>query len=379
MPQTSTISNKYEQVERKIWRRVNRGTYRRGERIPSLNELCRTMGVGRDTVRHALGNLIRDGVLVAQPGYGHVVRSTERRMTVAVWLTVPIFQLPTSQFAPLLFDALRHEFHQRDWRMSVYLPQMDVTQYVRLDPQRLPRDIGRNRFGAVIAIGWPQIGTTSLDDSLLNQQVMEQLQSHKMPFAAMSDADLPGTVKLDYESVAETGTQYFVDQGKRKIALMTSQAQSLPMVTGYQRVLANAGVAFDSARLCCPTHLTEKQAYHAFIQWWQQKPDVEAMVVGDDVLAKGAVAAAIDMGIAVPDVLALATLNIRGSQTFYPRPLVRLVCDPVLMANHVCDQLQAQIDGQPMPPAKSVKPVIALDTNLHANSRITLPAARCDE
>jgi DNA-binding GntR family transcriptional regulator len=49
-----------------------------GSAVPSESELAREFGVARNTVRRALAELERDGLIVALPGRGRVVRDPEQ-------------------------------------------------------------------------------------------------------------------------------------------------------------------------------------------------------------------------------------------------------------------------------------------------------------
>ena len=63
----------YEQLMLRLRQDIARGLYPVHSRIPSEMELCRTYGVSRVTVRKALGELTREGLLVRHQGKGTFV------------------------------------------------------------------------------------------------------------------------------------------------------------------------------------------------------------------------------------------------------------------------------------------------------------------
>ena len=65
-------------------RGIESGALEPGGRLPSEGELCRKYAVQRDTVRHALELLVRDGLIVKQPGRGSFVCSEEDRILFAI-------------------------------------------------------------------------------------------------------------------------------------------------------------------------------------------------------------------------------------------------------------------------------------------------------
>jgi len=63
----------YERIKRGILAKIESGAWGRDQRIPSENELVRTLGVSRMTVNRAFSELADDGVLVRIHGVGTFV------------------------------------------------------------------------------------------------------------------------------------------------------------------------------------------------------------------------------------------------------------------------------------------------------------------
>ncbi|HEY8746168.1 MAG TPA: GntR family transcriptional regulator, partial [Chloroflexota bacterium] len=64
----------YYRVEQDLRRALDQGTYRAGDRLPNEDNLARTLGVSRATVRTALKRLEEDGVIVRLRARGTFVR-----------------------------------------------------------------------------------------------------------------------------------------------------------------------------------------------------------------------------------------------------------------------------------------------------------------
>jgi len=75
---------KYIQIYLGLKNVIEAGTLSPGERLPSESALCRQYGVQRDTVRHALELLVREGLIVKRPGRGSFVCSEADRILFAV-------------------------------------------------------------------------------------------------------------------------------------------------------------------------------------------------------------------------------------------------------------------------------------------------------
>lgn len=57
---------------------IEDGVYTNGDLLPSENDLCRTYGLTRPTVRRALISLSYDGYIITQQGKGSVVQNTSK-------------------------------------------------------------------------------------------------------------------------------------------------------------------------------------------------------------------------------------------------------------------------------------------------------------
>jgi GntR family transcriptional regulator/GntR family frlABCD operon transcriptional regulator len=65
----------YRKLYEVLRKNILNGVYREGELLPSENELCAVYGLTRPTVRHALDELVREGLIKKQKGKGSIVHS----------------------------------------------------------------------------------------------------------------------------------------------------------------------------------------------------------------------------------------------------------------------------------------------------------------
>jgi DNA-binding FadR family transcriptional regulator len=67
------VEQVYEQIARRITQDIRAGLLASGQRLPSERELARQMGVGRSSVREAIGVLQVDGIVETRRGSGSFV------------------------------------------------------------------------------------------------------------------------------------------------------------------------------------------------------------------------------------------------------------------------------------------------------------------
>jgi len=74
----------YQQIQHLIRYRIAKGEYAPGSQIPSENELCLELNVSRVTLRNALRELVRDGLLVKAQGKGTFVSAEPPKLLAPV-------------------------------------------------------------------------------------------------------------------------------------------------------------------------------------------------------------------------------------------------------------------------------------------------------
>jgi len=68
---------KYRQIIESVNGAIARGDVRKGEKMPSINQICNRCKVSRDTVMLAFNALKARGIIISQPGKGYYITSTE--------------------------------------------------------------------------------------------------------------------------------------------------------------------------------------------------------------------------------------------------------------------------------------------------------------
>jgi GntR family transcriptional regulator len=74
----------YQQLKDRLVRRIADGTWRPGDQIPTEAELCRLFGVSRMTVKQAVAELVREGVLYRRQGKGTFVAGPRIQQRLAL-------------------------------------------------------------------------------------------------------------------------------------------------------------------------------------------------------------------------------------------------------------------------------------------------------
>lgn len=68
---------KYRQIINSVQRAIERKALKKGDKVPSINQICSNFGLSRDTVMLAFNELKSRGILLSQPGKGYYIVTTE--------------------------------------------------------------------------------------------------------------------------------------------------------------------------------------------------------------------------------------------------------------------------------------------------------------
>lgn len=68
---------KYRQIINSVCQAIEKKTVKKGDKVPSINQICSDFGLSRDTVMLAFNELKAKGILHSQPGKGYYIVTTE--------------------------------------------------------------------------------------------------------------------------------------------------------------------------------------------------------------------------------------------------------------------------------------------------------------
>ncbi len=74
---SNSFQPKYRQIIRSVYDAIEKKVLKKGDKIPSINQICADFNLSRDTVMAAFNELKAKGVIISQPGKGYYVASTD--------------------------------------------------------------------------------------------------------------------------------------------------------------------------------------------------------------------------------------------------------------------------------------------------------------
>ncbi|MCX7800564.1 MAG: GntR family transcriptional regulator [Fimbriimonadales bacterium] len=237
-------------VLKEIERRIATGVYRAGTRLPSERALAQDLAVSRITVRAAVGELERMGVVVCHPRSRPLVQAPhlvpnhrgpmQGRHTFALWLRYG-WAAPEGPALMLgIQRALDHDNHR-----LVFGAPPDDPDMVQAERQFLQNALDDQDVAGIVL--WYLGGAD-------NVPTLERVRDAGIPMVFVDrlppagiDADFVG---IDNEHVADRIVSHLIRKGHRRIAHVTNQDAASAVrdrATGYRKALLRAGIEPDAS------------------------------------------------------------------------------------------------------------------------------------
>lgn len=184
--------------------------------------------------------------------------------------------------------------------------------------------------------------------------LLDILERQKLPYARItphSDLDRGIVVAMDEVAAGHTVAAHILSLGHRRVGIILgdpSHAASRGRMEGYRQAFGEAGVSIDET--CVVTgDFTYDVGYQVARDLLARAPRPTAILAQNDDMAVAAIAAARDLGLAVPGDLSVAGFdNSEVSRTAWPQ--LTTVNQPVSqMAWDAADRLIAELDGKNIP------------------------------
>ncbi len=302
----------YRRVASAIEARIQGEEWGIGERLPTDLELADALGVHWQTVHRAMRDLQRQGRVTRHPRTGtHVAPQV---YGFAILLADEMPTIRETEFYDLMARALLRQCSGPERAGHVvYAPVSNG--YFEPSPD-LARLMKHGLIHGVV--------TTF---ALLPERLQRDLEKQGVPFAAVTAVHgLTDAVMIDTDGVTALGLDYLAWSGCRRVGVLyhdhgrNNEPISLPELVADNR--------FEQVWRLHTRIADMRHGLEAGEALLAQRPDIDGLLVPDDVIARGACMAVLKRGRAVPDTLKVACHWNRSSHFDYPFPVARLETDP---------------------------------------------------
>lgn len=312
-----TTGRLYQQITALLAEQVRSGGLGPGEAIPSQRQLSEAWGVSEVTVRRAMQALAEQGLIEARAGGGTVVLpgrhgspstpASDRVLTVGVAFADLVDGYPF--FQPVLAGL-------RDAPRPIAVRLFD-----------LPAD---EQAAGGLAHAPP------LDDldalvmmSPVNLRLLATCQARKLPTVLLFNDVADGYSRCilpAYGRGVAQAVQHLHSRGRRRIALVTAAAERFSTarwVEAFDAAKASLGLD-DAPELVIHADYGESQGHAAALSLLHAADRPGAILFASDFMARGGLLAAHELGLRVPDDVAIVGAGRVLDDTGWPVPLTTI-------------------------------------------------------
>ncbi len=126
---------KYRQIIESLCLSIENGILRKGDKIPSINQVCAEFNLSRDTVMYAFNELKAKGILMSQPGKGYYLATNETHRDEKIFVLFDEFNALKEDLYNAFMNAIKGKgqvevfFHNNNQKVFKTLLQESVGRY----------------------------------------------------------------------------------------------------------------------------------------------------------------------------------------------------------------------------------------------------------
>ncbi len=326
-----------QKIKTDVLSRLRAGWLSPGRRFPSEQSLADEYGVNRMTARQAVLELIREGVLCRVPGRGTYVSengtsSADLPENIAGRVLLILPNLQNTYYLQII-SGIHDALARNKCELLLHSAQDDFLEEERSIQRGLNSDI---KGIILVADNYTKSNAKLIQDACVKTPMVIV----DMPLEGVK-CDL---VHTDDEYGAYIATCHLIELGHRRIAHISAAKDRLD---GYKRALAENGLEFDPG-LVRETHWTFNEGYSEASKLALNNKDISAIFAANDELAAGAYKALCELGISVPDDIALVGYGDLEVSTFLEVPLTTISQDPQKIGRDAAGLILGKLSGRRM-------------------------------
>jgi DNA-binding LacI/PurR family transcriptional regulator len=303
----------YQQLRQQLFSRIRRGEFGPGDMLPSENQLCEEYGVSVTTARRALLELVKEGVVRRRMGVGTMVAPRVRQLSLG-FVSIDSLGGAWRGISAGMVELIGG-IGELAWRRNASFSMSGVDED---GVEECLRSVAEARaVDGVLLRTADDIRPEHVDilDAAGIPCVVIKRELSGRPLNCVVSDDLLG---------GRQATAHLVERGHRRIGFICAK----PLLTltqqrlrGYREALAEAGAAYD-ADLVRMEPSFDEQAGRRAVRDLLERPDrPTAIFVASDRMAIGGYGAVSELGLRIPDDVAVVGYDDIGPSAMLQPPL----------------------------------------------------------
>lgn len=338
---------KFDQVTNYVKSQVAKGVWKGGDRIPDADALSAELGVSYMTVKNAMAQLARDGLLERIQKKGTFVAASDSSVSnVVILAQAASLTVSRSTYFRMFLEKAIHCVEVNGYQPLLRIGYGEAPEKF-LPSIQFPKSLSSHQTAGVITIAGME-------------PALDQLGIPYVSHMAVPVEGRPNCVIMDYLEMFRLASQILRDRGYNDFVIMDLSPSPSDQYTESRRKLAREklqAVGGQADRLIeVPYSVDVRFAYSAFKNYWLEGHRPRAIFFADEVVFDVASRAILELGIKVPEELAILTDGVAGVHYHFPIPVSTLEFDASEMASGAWSILQQLMRNQPVKKPLIIKP-----------------------
>lgn len=298
---------KYQQVTEWIQGRIASGELSAGDKLESENEISTLFGISRQTVRHALGVLVKENILESVQGSGTYVKDPEApdRAGLALSRTVTIISTYVDGYIfPKILQAMVRTLEQNGYGVNIMFTNNRLETERRLLVRILEENSRNPLIIEPVMSGLPNP----------NLKYYRRLCARGIPIlffhSFYPELDIPH-ISMNDELAGRMATEYLIARGHTRIGgiFKADDGQGRSRYKGYMKALLHAGIEIREEQICWIDTQDMKEFPAVSQRLWKRLKCCTACVCYNDEVAHVLTENAEAEGIRIPEDLSLVSFD----------------------------------------------------------------------
>lgn len=301
---------KYQQVIDWIRQCLDTGKLQAGDKLESENEIGLRFGISRQTVRHALSILERDGMIESRQGSGNYIlpvtegAESSSRKNVSAKTAVVVSTYVNGYIFPKIIQGMEKILEKENWKIRI------TFTHNRFETERkvLTQLIEDEDVDGLI------IEPTRTGLPSPNLEYYRRLQERGIPIvffhSYFREMDIPH-VSIDDKRAGYLAAEHLIEQGHRKIAgiFKLDDGQGPRRFSGYIQALSDYGVKIRNHQVIWLDTEEEQDMATSKERIFRRLRGCTGCVCYNDEVANRLIELCSEEGIQVPEDLSLVSID----------------------------------------------------------------------
>jgi len=338
---------KHRLITRALRARILRGELGPGTVLPTTQQLAEQFQTSAFTVQTGLAPLVAEGLVERKPRVGTVVRHNAAVLTCAgIYCSGSLMDEWEYAFARELCRQLQCQLREQNVRTLLHMdsrPQAEQHE----PPPELADAVETNRLQALFA-------------PLCDQVSVPWLTQLPVTSSFVCSAPIPNRVGFDTEQILQLGLDRLREQGCNTVGLISaiqiatdSHTENFRFYDAFVSAVSELGLTTRDAWVrTTREHVVahEPYGYESFKALWEHPERPDGILVYPDTSARGAMTAALELRVRVPEELRLVFHRNTGVDWVCPLPVDRVESNVARWAAEMIAQVRRQKAGETVEP-----------------------------